>query len=148
MRKLILYGMFAGLLAVAATAQESPVDKGSMMIGGVVFIDNFSGDMYGNDAMTIIEILPSLGYFISPGLLIGADFTFTSMSQGGDSDTFYGIGPMVRYYFGAKKDRSEIKGAMFPYLRAFMIYVDDGDDNFTSFGPCPFRKDRFYCNEF
>jgi len=129
MRKLLLYSLLAAMLTFTARAQESPVDKGSMMVGGTIFIDNRSGDMYG-DSETLIYIMPSFGYFMSPGFMVGADLL---LANDGD-DTDYGIGPSVRYYFNAKRERAEINGAMYPYIRAFMLYETDGDDDFTSFG--------------
>jgi len=142
MRKLLLFGLLAMMLAVPATAQETPIDKGSMVIGGTAFYWSRSGERYedaAGNAETIISIVPSFGYFMSPGFMVGADLIYTGESQGPLSATYMGIGPMVRYYFNATKERTEIKGATFPYIKAFMLYISEdsdywGDDKFMSFG--------------
>ena len=83
---------------VTASAAENPIDKGSIVLGGTIYFQNQSGDLYENmdgDALTTIAGNPSLGYFISPSILVGADVAFISMSQGDDDLTAFGIGPIV-----------------------------------------------------
>jgi hypothetical protein len=100
-------------VAVAAGAQRSAAtSKGAWLISGGVSFSQQSGDLYENgagDGITNIAILPNAGFFVMPGLLIGASVVFDKSSQGDDSQSLTGFGPMVSYYFDGG-------GSMIPYV--------------------------------
>jgi hypothetical protein len=103
------------LVSVAAGAQRSAAtNKGAWLISGGVSFSQQSGDLYENaagDGVTNIALLPNAGYFVMPGLLIGGSVVFDKTSQGDDSESLTGFGPMVAYYF----DRGS---SMIPYVGA------------------------------
>jgi len=117
------------LLFGAVMAADGPVDKGSMVLGGTLFFQNQSGDLYesGGEALTTIRLMPSVGYFVAPNIMIGGQVDFSSLSQGGSSYTFWTAGPVVGYYFNLDQTRTEIKGAIYPYLRAFFMYGQESN---------------------
>ncbi len=141
MKKLFLLSIMF-VFAATAFAAESPIDKGSMIVGGTLMYASLGDDLYESDdeSMTLITVTPSVGYFVSPGLLIGADFTFSSISAGDDGIDYsaFAIGPCVGYYFNMDPTRVEAKGAMYPYIKGFFLYgsvsEDDEDATMTSFG--------------
>ncbi|MBN2227012.1 MAG: outer membrane beta-barrel protein [candidate division Zixibacteria bacterium] len=135
MKKLLLLSIMF-VFAASAFAAENPIDKGSMIVGGTAMYASLGGDMYevGEDgSISTITLTPSIGYFVSPGLLIGADFTYTSISGGDDDEIDYsvfGIGPTVAYFFNMDPTRVEVKGATYPYIKGFFMYgsLSAGDD--------------------
>ena len=132
--------VMALIIGVNAMAADSPFSKGSMILGGTVSFASASGDAYENsngDGPTMFSISPEIGYFVSPGFAVGGMLNVISWSQGDDDASSFGIGPFVGYYFGA--DKMEIKGAVFPFLKAFFILdseKENGDKvaSITSFG--------------
>jgi len=141
MRKLLLFTLLMALFTMTAVAQESPIDKGSMIVGGTIGFQMLSGDAYDVDdeSYTAISVMPEFGYFVSPGLVVGGELLYSSESQGDyiDNSTF-GIGPMIGYYFNTNKESTEIKGALYPYIKGFFIYqslsMGDFDITTMSFG--------------
>jgi hypothetical protein len=140
MKSLLVAGSLILLVASAVGAAESPIDKGSMTIGGTAYFNSQSGERYENfqgDGYTEIGIMPEFGYFIAPGIKIGASLAFVSASQGDESATLFGIGPNVTYYFNLNKERTEVKGAVYPYIGGFFSYATTSngvDLTETSFG--------------
>lgn len=118
------------LLAGAIGAAENPIDKGSMILGGSVYFMTQSGDLYeyGGDALTTIALTPSLGYFVAPSIMVGGEVSLLSQSQGDESLTSWAIGPMVGYYFNIDKARTEVKGAIYPYVKGFFLYGQISND--------------------
>ena len=113
------------LLTGAVVAADNPVDKGSIILGGTVFFQSQSGDLWENadeDALTTFGVTPSVGYFVIPSLMVGGEVDLLSMSQGDDSYTIWTAGPVVGYYFNLDQTRAEVKGAIYPYLKAFFRY--------------------------
>jgi len=114
------------LFAGAIMAAETPVDKGSMILGGTAYFTGQSGDAYENadgDGVTTIALEPSVGYFVAPSIMVGGRILFESASQGDDKVTTFGIGPEVGYYFNLDAARTEAKGAIYPYVKAFFVYA-------------------------
>ncbi len=139
---MIVVTLFLGGIALAA---ENPIDKGSWVLDGMAYFTNYSGDAYENgdgDAITEITIMPDLMYFVAPSIAIGLMANYTNQSQGDFSDTQFGIGPSIGYYFNLDKGRAEATGAVYPYIKGFFQYTDitfdDGEEEsggtITSFG--------------
>ncbi|UCD64943.1 MAG: hypothetical protein JSW34_05800 [Candidatus Zixiibacteriota bacterium] len=114
------------LLATVATAAENPVDKGSFILEGSAFFMSQGGDFYENlegDGQTTIAFMPSLGYFVAPSILIGAEFEFESWKWGDDwKENYFAIGPVVGYYFNMDQARTEARGAVYPFIKGFFMY--------------------------
>ncbi len=128
---MLIFGLMS-LLAVTVSAAENPIDKGSIILAGNAFFMSQSGDLWENgdgDALTTFAIVPSVGYFITPGLLIGIDVTFNRLSQGDASRTDLAAGPMIGYYFNTNSTRTEVKGAVYPFVSAFFNYGQSKFDN-------------------
>jgi len=126
-------------LAIGAAAQDSPVDKGSFMISGQASYTSLGGDLfedYAGNSINLIAINPGIGYFTTPGFMIGGDFSILHASWSDDADaTLIGLGPKIAYFFNAKQDRTEQKGAFYPYIEAFGQYfsVSLGNNDASAF---------------
>ncbi len=119
------------LLAGAVMAAETPVDKGSMVVGGTAYFMTQSGDWYENadgEGVNTIALEPSIGYFVAPSIMVGGRILFESESQGDNKETIFGIGPEVGYYFNLDATRTEAKGAIYPYVKAFFVYAQYKDE--------------------
>ena len=124
------------LMASSVFAQGTPIDKGSILAEGGFSFTSLGGDSFkytdndGNEqdgGATLITFNPQGGYFVMPGLAVGGTIILVKMSEdwGGDDDatqTAFGIGPAVKYYFNLDKARTEVKGAIYPYLEAAFVY--------------------------
>jgi hypothetical protein len=111
------------VFGLGAMAAESPIDKGSMMLGGMVFYQTASGDLYENandETPSLISINPEFAYFVAPSICIGANFEYTKYTFGSADYTNLGIGPTVGYYFNMNP--TEVKGAIYPYVKGFFHY--------------------------
>jgi hypothetical protein len=115
------------MLGSAAFCQTSPVDKGSWLISGQGSFMS-TGYEHDNDRYTQLSIAAGPGIFVSPGLMVGGNFNLTNASYGGDSQTSWGIGPKLAYFFGANL-KKKLPGAVYPYLGASvsLIGMSNGD---------------------
>jgi len=142
MKKGLLTTLLILVFAIGAMAQDSPIDKGSMVLGGSTYFTSMSGDLYkvGDDSRTYIGFQPEFGYFIAPSILIGLNVNFVSYSRGDVGNTTFGFGPMLGYYFNMDPARGEAKGAIYPYVKGYFNYSTysvkdvDGSDKTTTIG--------------
>ena len=123
------------LMCGSLMATDGPVDKGSFYLAGTAFFQNQSGDLYedfngdgittygfGNGTLNLalsLEVSPTFGYFVSPGVFVGGQVIFAGYSIGNSDATLFGFGPTIGYFFNANSMRTEIKGAVYPYIRGF-----------------------------
>lgn len=98
---------------------EIPIEKGNSIIGGQFSVQHQSGDLY--DDVTTVSINPSFGFFVGDGLMFGVNLELISMSGDVVYSEFRG-GPKVGYYMNINKGREKIKGAVYPYIIAFMNF--------------------------
>ena len=113
------------LLAGAVMAADTPIDKGSMIVDGSVYFGSQGGDLYkdtADNSITTIGIMPSVGYFVAPSIMVGGQIVYVSSSQGDDKMTTFSVGPVVGYYFNLDATRTEVKGAIYPYVKGFFLY--------------------------
>ncbi len=112
-------------------AANSPIDRGSYIVGGAAMMSSMSGDLYesGGDGVKMIMLAPSLSGFVAPGLAIGGQLLIANLSQGGNSLTIFGIGPRASYYFGSASAKEQVRGRSYPYLTASYIYGQVTDDS-------------------
>ncbi|MFQ5708493.1 MAG: hypothetical protein ACE5HO_13630 [bacterium] len=102
-------------------------DTGAMLVSGLFSFSSQGGDLYDgfrDDRVTTIAIVPSLFYFIAPGLGIGGDLSLNRASQGDFSTTTFGIGPKAGYFFDSGTNMIPFVGAGVNYLS-----LDFGNDN-------------------
>jgi len=107
------------LLATTAAAADTPISKGSVMLGGDLYFQSEGGEFYKDvygDNLTTIGFYPRVGGFVSNGLAVSAEVELLSQSSGGHNATLFGIGPRLAYYFSTDKTRTEIKGSVYPYV--------------------------------
>jgi hypothetical protein len=130
---LIMFGMAVS----SAFPAESPIDKGSIMVGGGGAFSSLGGKLYenGGDRATLFLVYPSLSFFPARGVAVGGQLLLGSLSQGGYSANISAIGPKLAYHFGAGKGDRHGKGRTYPYLAASVLFgqvsADDGDDKLT-----------------
>jgi hypothetical protein len=126
-----------GMAVSSAFPAESPVDKGSIIIGGGGTFSSLSGKLYEDDGdgATLILLYPSFSFFPARGLAVGGQLLLGSLSQGDWSASISGIGPKLTYYFGANKGDRHGKGRTYPYLTTSVLFgqvsADDGDDKIS-----------------
>ena len=126
MKKSALFLLLFVFVVTSVFAQEYPVDKGSKMVLGGITFSSIGGDLYENsdgDRATYINVMPSFGYFVIPGLAIGADLLYDRTSQGDDTENTLGIGPKVIYAIGANKTPEKIKGTIKAFPLTITIFL-------------------------
>lgn len=117
------------VLAMAASAfAENPVAKGMLFMDGA-WTANFAikgGDLnkVGEDNKTVIQLNPTLGYFLAPGIGVGATVMFASETQGDVKFNELGAGPKV-YWFPTAKNAEDPKGKILPFLAGSFLYMTD-----------------------
>lgn len=134
MLRLLLTLTLAALPAAAFAQPASPIDKGSVRLGGTISFTSQGGDLYedgdGDRASTVL-LNPSLGFFVSPGLSLGGEVLVQRQSQGDFSVTSLGIGPELAYFFGGPGSSA------YPFVAVAALYtnttIDEPGDDF-SFG--------------
>ena len=125
MTKTFTFVAILTLIGVPAMGQYSPISTGSMILSGNIYFQSQSGDLYEStihDPVITVGAVPSVGYFVAPGVLLGANMLFSHMSQGGNHVTAIGFGPMVGYYYDINPMKETIRGSIYPYVVAFMDY--------------------------
>lgn len=126
MKKAIIILAMALLVAATVSSAEGPVDKGSMIVGGEVSFSSQGGDAYENDdgdGVTNIGFSPFLAFFVAPSIAVGGEILYEKSSQGDYSQSTFGVGPTVAYFFNLDATRTEVKGTVYPYVQAFFKYA-------------------------
>jgi len=104
-------------LASMVSAQKRPIDKKSMNLGGAFTLTTASGELYGDNSVTNISLVPSFRYFVANGLAVGVDLLFQSESSGDNTESTFGIGPVIAYFFDVKSDK------VYPYVGVGIGYA-------------------------
>ncbi len=112
------------VLSSIAFAQDSPIDKGSVMAGG-----GFSYTNYVDNDYSVITFDPSFNYFVTPGFSMGAALMFSRQSNG-STYSAYGIGPSFKYYIDVTKKRDQMKGTIYPYFGIEFMVMKESQDNY------------------
>jgi hypothetical protein len=104
------------VLAGEAGAQQkpSPIDRGSMIIGGTASLSR-QHENESDATATLVLAQPTTLVFIAPRLALGGTITVGYSSFMGGHTTTYGVGPSARYYFG------DPAGKLFPFLSASVL---------------------------
>lgn len=113
MKKIILLS-FCCLFSVAGFTQ---IVKGAKAVGGGITYSNTTQPGYlgdGEDSESSFEFIPSIGYFVSDGILIGINLGFSS----GKTESFgsetkssgFAAGPFARYYKQTSNENFAVYG--------------------------------------
>lgn len=121
--------MALAVLVLSATSADAHVMKKTWILQGNAAFSSSSGDLYGDDALTVISLAPTAHYTFMDKLALGGKLDLTSRSHGDVSNTSLMIGPSARYFFG--KDKDPHTGSFNPYLGAAVLLrsmsFDDGN---------------------
>lgn len=122
--------LFSTSLSVSY-AQNSPVDQGSVLVGGDASLTSTAADSdaASDDRTTQFVLNPTSQYFIIPGVAVGGDVLFGYASDGNASVTRYGIGPAATYFFGRGDERS-----IYPFLSGSVGVIRVRDNNLDTSG--------------
>ncbi len=124
MRTAFNAGLLLTLLAATAVrteAQKSPIQKGSIQIGGTADISH-TEPAGGGSTLTIAEAFPRAGYFVARGLAVSLNGRFrktwaddqpNARNQG---STEWGVGPGISYYVSTRSPR------LYPFISARALY--------------------------
>lgn len=104
--------------SVIFSSYDFPTNKGSMLVSGSFSFSNSGGDVYGIDRQTTVNFSPSFTYFIIPNLGIGGDLGLTISNN----VTILTIGPEISYFFGSQPKDKKVKGTIYPYINAALLY--------------------------
>jgi hypothetical protein len=96
------------ILQSTARAQSFAVDRGVWQIGGSASFSSSGGD--SGERTTALSLAPRLGFFVFPGLALGAMLPLHYVSESLGHSTGYGVGPELTYYFGRGSRR------LYPYV--------------------------------
>ncbi|MCP4703509.1 MAG: hypothetical protein GY865_02780, partial [candidate division Zixibacteria bacterium] len=67
MRAILLSALFILMMTATVFATDSPIDMGSTIIGGSAFLSIESAE---GSSLTTISLMPTFGYFVSPGFMM------------------------------------------------------------------------------
>jgi hypothetical protein len=125
--------------------RSEATDTGAALVGGGVSFSSQGGDLYGgsdDDRLTTLAIVPSLFYFVAPGIGIGGNISYDRMSQGDASFTTWGVGPQIGYFMDSG-------GNAIPFVAGGVNFLSIGnqDDSESGFrfkfgGGVLIRKDH------
>jgi len=109
------------IFLVGTVYADSPVDKGVYSLSGSISYSRINGS---GESMT--SITPAFMYFVYPNLALGASILYWDFKTDNSESKSYGIGPVVRYYFG--------KETIYPFVSAEYTYTKDkNESNFSGF---------------
>ncbi len=123
MRTIIALFIFSFLTSISFS--QSVVGQGSYSINGNI---SFSSTTTENRAGSISEFTfnPSVGYFFADNLLTGVSVRYYSISSGDYSNSNYGFGPSLRYFFDATDNLKPFLGLSYYYS------ILDSDDDVSA----------------
>jgi len=126
--KLIVFGLTVLLITYLTSIVQAedakpktPIDKGSINVGGLLSIQSSGGDIYAGgdgDRQTMTLFIPSARYFITPNIAVGGDIMYLRSSQGDVSATQVGIGPAAAYFFKVQNEK------FYPYVGLGLLYYN------------------------
>lgn len=112
--------MFLFLAAVPLSAQQGPIDRGSMILGGSVGFSSSGGDLYEDaegERLNAILLNPQALFFVSSGLAVGGELLVERQTQGDFESTSLAVGPSVAYFFG------DNESSAYPFIRGTVGYA-------------------------
>jgi hypothetical protein len=100
------------MILVSNVNAESPTDKGVYRLSGSISYSNTN-----KNGGTMTSITPAFIYFVYPNIAVGASILYWDFKTDNSESKTYGIGPVVRYYFG--------KDAIYPFASVEYTYTKD-----------------------
>lgn len=128
MKKILFSSVILLIVSVLCSSnmfsRSLATNKGSNMFSGGITFSSAGGELYevDGDRISTLQVSASYGYFFLSGFSVGLNLNYTSISQGGESISEFGIGPEILYFFGKPKLMSSAKGSIFPYLGIAFTY--------------------------
>jgi len=116
--------LLAGLNPAQSQAGGKATSGGSKLISGALSFTSQGGDLYGgysNERLNVVSIMPSLFYFVSPGLAVGADLSYDLRYRGSSSYTTLGVGPKIGYF-------GETGSNLIPFVAGGVGFLTTGSD--------------------
>jgi hypothetical protein len=114
MRNWALFVAAVLVVSIVSVPAQAMVLKKTWILQGQASFSTASGDLYGDDSQTNIGLSPTVHYTIMDKFAVGGTLDFNSYSSGDVSNSSFGIGPSVRYYFGGEVEKR--MGTFNPYL--------------------------------
>ena len=131
-KSIVLATLLTVFAYTASNAQNngSATDRGASIVSGSISFSSSGGDLYvgSGDRLNLFELMPSVVFFASRGIGIGAEGSLSFVSQGDNSATGLSIGPSVGYYH-------EGNGSSIPFIAigASIMRLGDGDNSETGY---------------
>lgn len=116
--------LVAGLNPARSQAGSKATARGSKLISGAISFTSQGGDLYegyNNERLNVVSVMPSLFYFVSPGLGIGADLAYDLRYRGSSSYTTLGVGPKIGYF-------GETGSNLIPFVAGGVGFLTTGSD--------------------
>ncbi len=130
-QSLLLGMMTLAVLGLFTTQADAHVQKKTWILQGNVSFSSSSGDLYGDDSRTEINLAPTVHYSIMDKFAVGGVMNVGSTRQGDVSSSSLAIGPSARYFFGGDKEKH--MGSINPYVGGAILLrsesFDDGNPN-------------------
>ena len=105
-------------------ARSGATGRGAKLISGAISFTSQGGDLYegyNNERLNVVSIMPSLFYFVSPGLAVGADLSYDLRYRGSSSYTTLGVGPKIGYF-------GETGSNLIPFVAGGVGFLTTGSD--------------------
>ncbi len=121
---ILISALFLFTVPLSAQDDSKPtyaIDKGSILAGGSAGFVSVGGDARADERASIFTFNPTFMYFAIPNVAVGGQVMFRRQSTEGDSDTFYGAGPIAAYFFGGEES------VVFPFVSMSFIYGKETD---------------------
>ncbi len=115
--------LFVFLLLSVSIMAQSPISKGTFNLNGNL---SFSSQSYdeGDVNRNVLSLNPQVGYFFYDNISLSLSMNYDRISLGDASNTNWGIGPNLRYYFDLEKVK--------PFFSLGYFYTEtttSGNDN-------------------
>ena len=114
---IIFFSFFLLLNFASAQEEKYATGKGSMLISGSL---SFYTQVSPSDGSTLMSISPSLLYFFMNKLGAGPDLSMAYISMGGVSQTAFGAGLKLGYFFAKPETK------LLPFVGAGFKYISPG----------------------
>ncbi len=104
------------MILVTNVYADSPTDKGVYSLSGSI---SYSHTNEGGG--TMILITPAFLYFVYPNFAVGSSIIYWDFKTDNSETKRYGIGPVVRYYFG--------KDTIYPFASVEYTYTKNKSES-------------------
>jgi len=92
------------LLTAGAGGAWAQTDKGGLVFMGTASFTTSSGDLYGGNSFTTLELSPRAYYFVADQIGVGGRLGFRNTSTSGFSTSSITFGPDAAYFFKTSSD--------------------------------------------